>query len=146
MHYITETLINLPRNRVIELFDNPDNLYKWQEGLQSFEHISGTPGEPGAKSRLKYKMGKREFEMIEHLDEKDFPRYFAGRYEMPQMLNTIKNTFEEVGESQTKWIVDSHFELSGFIMKTMAFFMPGSFKKQTRKMCDNFKRFAENES
>ena len=65
MKYTLSTTINLPRSKVIELFDNPDNMSKWQPELQSFEHISGEPGEPGAKSRLKYKMGKREVEMIE---------------------------------------------------------------------------------
>lgn len=44
MKYELEITINLPRERVIELFDNPDNLKKWQEGLQSFSHRSGTPG------------------------------------------------------------------------------------------------------
>lgn len=49
MKYESELVIDLPRERVIELFDNPDNLPKWQEGLQSFEHISGEVGQPGAK-------------------------------------------------------------------------------------------------
>jgi len=29
MRYQTEITINLPRARVIELYDNPDNLPKW---------------------------------------------------------------------------------------------------------------------
>ena len=58
-------MINLPREKVIELFDNPDNMKHWQLGLVSFENISGTPGEVGTKSRLKYKMGKRDVEMVE---------------------------------------------------------------------------------
>ena len=57
MKYTTEIEIEKPIEKVIELFDNPDNLKKWMEGLQSFEHLSGTPGQPGAKSRLFFKMG-----------------------------------------------------------------------------------------
>lgn len=45
MKFTTETDINKPTDKVIELFDNADNLSKWMEGLQSFEHISGTPGQ-----------------------------------------------------------------------------------------------------
>ena len=52
MKYTREVVIDLPRDRVIELFDDADNLPKWQEGLQRFEHVSGEPGQPGAKSRL----------------------------------------------------------------------------------------------
>ena len=44
MKYTREIVIELPRDRVIELFDDADNLSKWQEGLQSFEHVSGEPG------------------------------------------------------------------------------------------------------
>ena len=36
--YTVEIEIALPRDRVIELFDNPENLFKWQTGLQSAEH------------------------------------------------------------------------------------------------------------
>ena len=52
MKYQNEIEIDLPVNKVVELFDNPENLKRWMPGLQSFEHISGTPGQPGAKSRL----------------------------------------------------------------------------------------------
>ena len=65
MKYEVETTIDLPRERVIELFDNPDNLPKWQPTLQSFELISGESGQPGAKSRLVYLEDGREIEMIE---------------------------------------------------------------------------------
>jgi len=37
MKYSVE--IDLPRDRVIELFDDADNMVKWQSGLQSFEHM-----------------------------------------------------------------------------------------------------------
>ena len=57
MKYSTEIEINKPVEKVIELFDNSDNLGKWMEGLHSFEHISGNPGQVGAKSRLKFKLG-----------------------------------------------------------------------------------------
>ena len=35
--------IKAPRTRVVELFRNPDNLSKWQDGFQGIEHVSGTP-------------------------------------------------------------------------------------------------------
>ena len=61
MKYTVEIIINLSRARVIELFDSVENMYKWQPGLISFEHKSG---KAGAKSRLQYKTGSREIEMI----------------------------------------------------------------------------------
>ena len=68
MKYTLEIDIHLPREKVIELFDNPDNMKHWQPGLLSFEPLSGTPGTVGAKSQLKYLMGKREIEMVETIN------------------------------------------------------------------------------
>ena len=71
--YTVEIEIDLPRGRVIELFDNPDNLVKWQTGLQSFEPVSGEPGQPGAVSKLVYRNGKRKFELFETVIERTLP-------------------------------------------------------------------------
>ena len=87
MKYTSEIEINKPVDRVIELFDNPDNLDKWMIGLQSFEPISGNPGQVGAKSRLKFKMGKREIEMIETITVRNFPDEFSGTYEAKGVFN-----------------------------------------------------------
>lgn len=145
MKYSITTTIDLPRHKVIELFDNPDNLPKWQPELQSFDHFSGEPGKPGAKSKLKYKMGKREVEMIETITVRNLPEEFSGTYEAKGVLNIQKNYFKEVGENQTEWISETEFKLSGF-MKVMAWFMPGAFKKQSQKYLDQFKAFAESEA
>jgi len=81
MKYTSEIEINSPVDRVIELFDNPNNMDKWMKRLQSFEPISGKPGEVGAKSRLKFKMGNREIEMIETVTVRNLPDEFSGTFE-----------------------------------------------------------------
>lgn len=144
MKYSNEIQINLPRKRVVELFDNPDNMPKWQEGLVSFEAISGEPGKEGSKSKLKYKMGKREVEMIETITKNDLPNEFNGTYDAKNVFNIVKNRFVDQ-EKTTKWISDNDFQFSGF-MKLMGLFMPGAFKKQSFKYMKAFKEFAENES
>jgi len=45
MKYTLEIDITLPRAKVVELFDNPENWPKWQESLVSSEALEGTPGE-----------------------------------------------------------------------------------------------------
>jgi hypothetical protein len=141
MKYITEIEINRPRKIVTELFDNPDNMSKWQKGFVSFETISGEPGKKGAKARLKYKMGKREVEMIETITRSNLPDEFNGTYEAKGVFNIIENRFEDHGET-TKWISVNEFQFKGF-MKLFAFFMPGAFKKQTLKFMKDFKEFVE---
>jgi len=142
MKYTTEVEINLPVKKVIELFDNPDNLKLWMEGLQSFEHLSGTPGQPGAKSKLKFKMGKREIEMIETITVRNLPEEFSGTYEAKGVFNIVKNKFIAVGENKTKYIAEHEFQFSG-MMTLMGVLMPGAFKKQSMKFLKQFKEFAE---
>ena len=144
MKYTTEIEINLPRKRVIELFDNPDNITKWQSGLISFEHVEGEAGQEGAKSNLKYKMGKREIEMVETITKRNLPDEFFGTYETKGVWNEVKNYFTSESENTTKWRLDTEFKGTGF-MKIMMYFAPGMFKKQTLKTMNDFKNFAENE-
>lgn len=143
MKYTTEIVINKPIERVIELFDNQDNLSKWMEGLQSFEHLSGTPGQPGATSRLVFKMGKRELEMIETITVRNLPDEFSGTYQAKGVFNIVRNKFIPLSENSTKYFTEHEFEFKGF-MKIIAFLMPSAFKKQSVKYLQDFKTFAEN--
>ena len=145
MNYKVETEINLPIAKVIELFENPDNMSKWQPGFISLEHISGTPGQKDAKSRLKYKMGKREVEMIETITRNNLPHEFHGTYEAKNVFNIQENYFTEISPGKTKWVSDCTFRLGG-MMKLFGWLMPGMFKKQSQKYLDLFKKFAEKES
>jgi hypothetical protein len=145
MKYNCEIEINLPLKRVIELFDDSDNLSKWQPGLVSFEHISGKPGQTGAKSRLIYKMGKRDIEMIETITTRNLPEEFSGTYEAKGVFNFVNNKFAELSPNKTKWITENEFQFSGF-MKIMGMLMPGAFKKESQKHLKQFKEFAETAS
>jgi uncharacterized membrane protein len=80
MQFKAESVINQPVNKVIELFDDSDNLPKWMEGLQSFEHLSGTQGQPGAKSRLVFIINGKQFELFETITARNLPSEFSGTY------------------------------------------------------------------
>ncbi len=144
MKYTIDIEINKPIDRVIELFDNPDNLSKWMEGLKSFEHISGTPGHPGAKSKLEFEMGKRKIDMIETVTVRNLPHEFTGTYDAKGVFNIVKNSFVKLDENKTKYISEQEVQFKG-MMKVLAFLMPGAFKKQSMKYLEDFKRFAESE-
>ena len=141
MKYTSEIDINLPKEKVIELFDNKANLKHWQEGLQSSEHLSGEPGTIGSKYILKYKMGKRNIEMTETILKKESPN-FDFLYEAKGVWNEVKNSFSEIDQNQTKWTIENDFIGKG-MMAVMMFLMPSMFKKQTKKFMISFKKFAE---
>jgi len=143
--YTRKVVIDLPRDRVIELVDDADNLTKWQEGLQAFEHVSGEPGESGAKSRLVYDHRGRSFELIETITERNLPDDFSAIYETDGVWNLMKNRFEEDGPDRTRWIAESDFRPQGIKMKLMAILLRPLFTSRTLKTLRDFKAFAEGE-
>ncbi len=143
MKYEVELIIDLPRERVIELFDNPDNLAKWQPGLQSFEHISGEAGQPGAKSRLIYDENGHRVEMIETVTKNSLPDEFAATFEAKNVKNWISNTFYEEGPEKTRWVSENEYKFSGLMWFT-GIFMRGAFPNQSLEFMELFKEFAEN--
>lgn len=144
MKYECEITIDLPREKVIELFDSTENLYKWQPTLQNFEHVSGTPGQPGAKSRLVYLERGRNMEMIETITSRNLPDEFSGTYETKGVKNWLTNHFY-AENGKTRWVMETEFKFSGF-MKLMAIFMRGAFPKQTLSSMNSFKEFAEGQA
>ena len=144
MKYTVAIEIEKPIDEVVALFDNADNLYAWMEGLESFEHLSGEPGQVGAKSRLKFKMGKRDIEMVETITVRNLPDEFTGTYDAEGVFNIVKNRFEAISQTRTRYISEQEFQFTGF-MKIFGWLMPGAFRKQSMKYLEAFKAFAESQ-
>lgn len=142
MNYVLEIDINCPRDKLVKLFDDPDTMPRWQPDLISFEHKRGVAGQVGAESVLRYKRGKREFEMVETITSRNLPEEFSGTYETNGVKNKLGNRFILVDDKTTKWQLDSEFKFSG-LLKLIAFLRPSIFKKQTFKYMEQFKQFAE---
>ena len=112
----------------------------------SLQHISGTPGKPGAKSRIIYKTGKHVIDLTETIQVKNLPDEMTALYEHEHMVNTMSNRFSSIDKNRTKWVVEIEYtKFIGFIPNLMALLMPGIFKKQVQKWLDQFKAFAEKE-
>lgn len=142
MKYTVEIEINKPVSKVIELFDSVENMYKWMEGLEKFEPISGKPGEVGAKSKLTFKMKRGTLEMVETITVKNLPKEFSGTYDAKGVHNIVKNFFHELPDGKTRYVTDQEFQFKGF-MKLLGLLMPGMFKKQSMKHLTAFKNFVE---
>lgn len=143
MKYTSKITINLPREEVIKKLDKVDNMKHWQKGLIAYEQLHGAPGQPGAKMRLDYQMGKRKLSMIETIIENKFPSEFHVNYDAKGVHNTQLNFFNKIDDGTTEWISETEFQFQGFGMKLMGWLMPGAFKKQSMKYLNDFKNFAE---
>jgi len=145
MKYQLDIEINKPREQVVELFGNPENLAFWQPGFVSIEHVSGEAGKAGSVSRLTYMHGKANKIMVmeEVVNVSNLPDEYSGTYRANMMNMTVGYRFEEISPDKTRLITDNEAEVKGIVMKLMTKLMPGCFKKQSFLYMANFKAFAE---
>jgi hypothetical protein len=146
MKYAQEITIDAPLETVVKLFGNPDNEKYWRPQPINVEHLSGTPGQPGAKSRMRFRMGKREFDLVETITARNLPQEFSGTYDADSMVNTMKHSFRAVGANKTVYKTEVDYVFKALMPKLMSLVMPGFFKKQTFKYMKTFKDFAEGKS
>ncbi len=144
MNYTTDIVVNLPIEEVIVKMDNVENLKHWQRGLVAAEHVSGIPGQLGAKMKLTYDFGNRKMELIETITKRNLPHEMHATYKTKSMHNSQENYFKRTSEGFTKWTSKSEFLPLTFFMRLMTIFMPSTFKKQSLKYMQDFKNFAEN--
>lgn len=140
MKYKVELMIDVPRSRMLELFEDMEFMKKWQVGFDSLTVIEGKPGTVGSKSSLKYLNKGKESEIIETILKKELPDTFNFLYEVKGVRNWANNTFIEKRD-QTLWIAEHEFEFGG-LMKLLGL-MPKMFIKQTTNDMNAFKREAE---
>lgn len=143
MKFKLETTINKSRADVWQAFNNIENMSKWQPSLISRELTDGTPGQPGAISKLTYKESEREFTLIEKVTHRNEPNEFDGIYENDFANNTIRNKFIEQGKDQTIWIVENEFKFKTIVMKIMGNVLKKNYVKRTQKEMERFKEMVE---
>lgn len=123
-------------------FDDPGNMPRWQQNLESFLHVSGEPGQPGAVSELTFNEEGRKVVLTETITERRKPDFLAGIYESPMGKTLIVNHFEAVDENTTRWTTWCNFNFRG-IMKIMSLFVFGSIRKRTEADMERFKLMVE---
>ena len=143
MKYYTEIELDLSCKRVIEIFDNPDNMQHWMQGLISFEHESGERGYPGAVSKFVFKRGSGEIVIKETIEVRDELKEFTGIYTTDGVWNRSQNLFTELGPEKTLWRQNNEFRCEGLMMKFMTTFLPFMFTREGKSQMKSFKAFAE---
>ena len=145
MKYTTEIIINRPLIYCFSLLEDHSNIKYWQEGLESYEHISGDIGEIGSKIKLNYAFGKRKISLTETVTGKQKGKTFHFNFDTSGMHNIQENYFEALDNNTTKWISTNQFAPTKFRSHMMLLLMPKAFKKQSKKYLSDFKTFAEKE-
>lgn len=142
MQFTFSYTLDRSRADVWRAFDSVDNMKKWQPTLVGFDRISGTPGQPGAVSRLTYEEGGRSVILTETITLRREPEEFAGRYDSAMGTTAIRNRFEALSPTSTRWDVTSDVEFRG-LWRLLAPFIRGMIRKRTRTDLERFKSMLE---
>jgi len=141
MRYTLEISIDAPRDRVVQLFTDPEHFSEWQPGLECYELVSGAQSQTGAKAELTTRAGNRVTGMTETTESNSLPDELVAVYETHGVWNRIVNQFVAVDDNTTRWISDNEFRFEG-VRKALGL-LEGSFKKETLESMERFKAFAE---
>lgn len=142
MNFTTQIVINRPRDRVVELMRNPDNIAKWQPGLQTVELLSGEKDQVGARSRIVVDARGFRLELIETIVEHNPPERFASLFEARGVRNFVENRFIADGPDATRWVMANSFKFTGF-MSLAGLFLRDFVPRQSLESMSRFKDFAE---
>ncbi len=141
MKFRSSIEINQNKEKVAEIFVNPDVQHHFQDGFKSKTLLSGEEGKKGAKSKMVYK----KLELIETILENNLPDEFYALYEHKYTTNTMKVTFNSLENGSTQYVSEIEYtQFNGFLMKMLSTLFPGMFKKQVIKWMDQFKVYCEN--
>ena len=142
MKYETEVRIALPRERVIELFANRENVPEWHPGFMEMKPVSGTPGEKDAVTEFIEQIGKRTVTTVETITSCSFPDEWSATYENKESSVIIDHFFEAASQAETLWTVRTNRRSKG-LMRIMDMLVPDAYREETMKHMESFKSFAE---
>ena len=145
MKFKLELPIHKSRAEVWKAFDNPENMKVWQPSLIRFEPVSGTPGQPGAVSKLTYRENEREFMLMETITQRREPDLFHGVYENPFAENSIQNEFIEQGDEVTLWVMETKYKFKTLIMKILGPLLKKNYVARTQRDMQRFKEMVESQ-
>jgi hypothetical protein len=143
MKFKLELLINKSRAEVWRIFDDPNNLNKWQPSLINIERVSGTAGQPGAITKLTFRSAEREFSLLEKVTFRAEPERLDGVYENEYAENVVMNTFLEQGKDTTLWKVEVIFKFKTLFMKILGPLKKKNFVIRTQRDMERFKALVE---
>jgi len=137
--------INKPVEKFCELFMNPDNLKNWLTGFVSAEPISGTAGEPGSVSKLKFMERGKLVEVKETVITASPNQQYS--FEMEHNDFHAKTDIRLVSfGNRTEFIQTVEFFPKGLMMKLMMPIVKGAMKKQMLNELIRLKNYTETKS
>ena len=136
--------IDLPIEKVVELYTRRDATVHWQNHLQKIESVSGEPWQPGSIANYVFEYPHGPMVLQETIHTNDLPQKISAVYAWDKGANSLVNTFSAIDENRTRWEqVAEYKNIKGFMFKFMSMFLPFVIKSKHMMFLNNFKRYAE---
>ncbi len=153
MKYSISMDIALPRERVVQLLDDPAHRQKWLRGLLSHEPIRGVDGQVGTESKIVFQSGKRTMECTETITRRepadlhdvrpDTVIHFEREIVADGMWNAAREQLTESGPESTLWVSENEYRFTNMMRLIPPFLLRGAFIKMSRQHMVDFTAFAE---
>ncbi len=140
-----EAEIRASRDFVWAVFDNPDNLPRWQPTLESFTHQTGKAGQPRVSSELVYNENGKKITMTETVTERRKPQFMAGIYESARTTSLIVIHLEEIDDNTTRFVSYTNMKFKG-IMRILSLFVGNSIRIRAEADLNRFKLLVETDA
>lgn len=136
--------IKQSREKVTQLFADPNNLKEYQDTFIRKELVLGHQGEVGAVSNMYYRFGKKEMLLVETITKNDLPQRFEAHFHHAHMDNTMVCEFTALDSNSTRYDYEYEYTRINWVMpKLMAILFPSMYRKPAEKWLRQFKAFAE---
>lgn len=140
----TSVTINASPEQVWDKLMNPDNLKHWLTGFISIEHISGTPGNAGSISILKFKERRKEVEITETVVISNPCEHYDYGFRMENAEFSSDTNIRLVSfGTKTDLIQTVQLSPNSFILKLLMPLLKGSFERRTQTELMKLKSFIE---
>lgn len=153
MKYTVSIEIAKPRDEVAQLLADPTHIPKWLRGVVLHEPLNGIHGQVGTKSRVVMQTGQQKFEATETITRREpadlnsipkgsvvhFEREIVGE----GMWSAAREQLTEASPNTTLWVSENEYRFSSLMMRLVGLLMPGTFRKQSLQIMQDFKAFAE---
>jgi len=140
------TIIHLPIEKVMDIFENQQYFKDWQKNLVSFKNTSKTIGSVGSTRSMVLKIAGTRITMDEHITTVNLPHVWEAVYRTSGVVYKQTNMFTELmaagGTKTTQWEAKSTFKFTG-MMRLVSSAKPDLFTGQTKELMHDFKTFAE---
>ena len=143
MKFQNKIKINKPLPEVYEFLNDPKNLSKWMDNLEKLEHVSGEPGQPGAKSLQHYNEdGRRivvEQEVVSNIENQEI----SNNLSVMGIDMQIKQSLEDNGDGSTTIINNTEMTSTNFLMRFFNWLNKSKLKKRYDENLNRLKKALE---